>query len=70
MYLSGLRATKDMLFGAIVLLRTTENPPKPAPSKRWFQSFLKDYPDLFRTVKTKPIAITRISAQDRNEVQS
>jgi len=70
MYLSGLGATKEMVFSAISHLRAAENPPKPAPTKRWFQTFLKGHSDLFHTTKTKPIAIVRISAQDISEVES
>lgn len=69
MYLSGLGATKQMVFGAIAHLRAAENPPKKPPSIRWFQTFLKGHPELFRTVKTKPIAIERVSAQDIDEVR-
>jgi len=70
MYLSGLGATKEMVFRAIIHLRELENPLKKAPSRRWIQTFLKGHPDLLRTTKTKPIAITRISAQDVDEIQN
>jgi hypothetical protein len=69
LYFSGLGATKPMVLGAITHLRAAENLPKKAPSTRWFQAFLKSHPDLFRTVKAKPIAIARISAQDVEEVR-
>jgi hypothetical protein len=62
MYLADIGATKEMIFQAIIHLRASQNPPKKPPSKRWFQTFLKEHPDLIRTVKTKPIAIVRISA--------
>jgi hypothetical protein len=68
MYLSGLGATKSMVFAAIVHLRQAEDPPKKEPSRRWFQAFLKGHPDLFQTIKTKPIAIDRVSAQDNDIV--
>jgi hypothetical protein len=70
MYLAGIGATKEMIFQAIIHLRASQNPPKKPPSKRWFQTFLKEHPDLIRTVKTKPIAIVRISAQDVDTVES
>ena len=70
MYESGLGATKSMVFAAIAHLRAAEIPPKPQPTQRWFQTFLKAHPELFRKVKMKPIAINRISAQDIEDVQN
>jgi hypothetical protein len=69
MYLSGLGATRDMLYNAIVLLKAQENPPKAPPSKSWFYKFLKGHPELFQTTKIKPIEISRISAQDIDDVE-
>jgi hypothetical protein len=70
MYLSGFGATKGMVYSAISHLRQAQYPPKEPPSWRWFQQFLKARPDLFKAVKTKPIAYNRISAQDISDVQS
>ena len=55
-YLQGYRATKSMVFAAIGFLKEKEVPPQKAPSCRWFQLFLKVHPELFWTIKTKPIA--------------
>src|SRR5438045_7021955 len=55
-YLRGYGATKSMVFAAIGFVKAKDVPPQKAPSWRWFQQFLKAHPELFRTVKTKPIA--------------
>jgi len=55
-YLRGYGATKSMVFAAIGFVKAKDVPPQKAPSWRWFQQFLKVHPELFRTVKTKPIA--------------
>ena len=68
LYISGLGAIKQMVFGAITHLKTTESLLKKPPSKRQFQSFLQKNLNLFCTIKAKPIAITRVSAQDIEEV--
>jgi hypothetical protein len=67
-YLSGYGATKAMVFAAIGHLKASQIPPQPAPSWRWFQIFMKSHPDLFRTLKTKPIARARVCAADIEEV--
>jgi hypothetical protein len=69
MYLSGIGATREMVFKAISYIRAQETPSKPPPSKRWFQKFLRDHPELFQTTRIKPIDIARISAQDIDEVE-
>jgi hypothetical protein len=53
MYLSGLGATKQMVYAAISHLRASQLPPQKPPSWRWFQTFLKAHPELFKVVKTK-----------------
>src|SRR5438045_1217748 len=67
-YMQGYGATKSMVFAAIGFLKEKEVPPQKAPSWRWFQLFLKAHPELFRTIKTKPIARARVTASDINEV--
>jgi hypothetical protein len=42
---------------------------KDPPSWRWFQTFMKDRPELFRTLKTKAIARVRVTAADVEEVK-
>lgn len=64
MYESSLGATNSMMFGAIEHLKACEHPPKPPPTQRWFQKFLRDNQNLFKVVKTKRIARDRVSAQD------
>ena len=68
MYLCGLGATKPMVLGAIAHLKACEDPPRPPPSERWFQTFIRDHANLFKTTKTKPIARNRVSAQDVEDV--
>ena len=67
-YLGGYGATKAMVFAAISHLKANQIPPQKAPSWRWFQTFIKAHPNLFRTLKTKPIAQVRISIADIKEV--
>ena len=57
-----------MLFATISFLKAQEIPPQKAPSWRWFQQFLKANPELFRTLKQKPIARVRVTASDITEV--
>jgi hypothetical protein len=67
-YLGGYGATKQMVFATIGFLKEQETPPRKAPSWRWFQQFLKANPELFRTLKQKPIARVRVTAGDITEV--
>jgi hypothetical protein len=59
-----------MIFAAITHLRAAENPPKKAPSYRWYQTFMKSHQGLFRTINIEPIALKSSSAQDVAEVQN
>ncbi|OBT70530.1 hypothetical protein VF21_10458, partial [Pseudogymnoascus sp. 05NY08] len=68
-YFAGYGASKAMVFTAIGHLRAAEILPKPAPSWRWFQSFIKSSSILFRVVKTKPIAQVRVTTHDISAVQ-
>jgi hypothetical protein len=68
-YLSRYGATKAMVFAAVGCLKAHELPLKKAPCYRWFQGFMKDHPDLFKTLKTKPIALVRVTAADYEEVK-
>jgi hypothetical protein len=63
-YLSGYGATKAMVYAAIGCLKANQLPAKEPPSWRWFQIFMKEHPDLFRTLKTKAIARVRVTAAD------
>ena len=54
-YLSGYSVTKAMVYIAVGYLRANQLPPKEPLSWRWFQIFIKDYPELFYMIKTKPI---------------
>src|SRR5436305_10807267 len=56
------------ILSAISFLKVSQIPPQKAPSWRWFQTFIKAHPNLFRTLKTKPIARVRVSAVDIEEV--
>jgi hypothetical protein len=58
-----------MVYAAIGCLRANQIPEKEPPSWRWFQIFMKNHPELFRTLKTKPIARVRVSAADVEEVK-
>jgi hypothetical protein len=60
----GLLPTKGVLLSAIKHLRGLEN--KPPPSNSWFQKWWKTQP--LHKITTKPIALVRITAQDKEEV--
>jgi hypothetical protein len=68
-YLSGYGATKAMVYAAVGCLRANQVLAKSPPTWRWFQEFIKNHPDLFRTLQTKPIARVRVSAADLEEVK-
>lgn len=68
-YLSGYGATKAMVYAAVGCLRANQVLTKEPPSWRWFQIFIKNHPDLFRTLQTKAIARVRVSAADVEEVR-
>jgi hypothetical protein len=68
-YYAGYGASKSMVRSAIAHLRAKEIPPKPEPSERWFQTFLKQHHKLFNVIKTKAIARVRVSAQDVEVVE-
>jgi hypothetical protein len=68
-YLSGYGATKAMVYAAIGCLKANQLPAKEPPSWRWFQIFMKEHPDLFRTLKTKAIARVHVTAADVEEVK-
>jgi DDE superfamily endonuclease len=53
----GMGATKQMMFNCAVWLRVQDK--KPVPTWRWFQTWLKNTPEL-HTIKTKPIARHRV----------
>jgi hypothetical protein len=69
-YLSGYGATKAMVYAAMGCLKANEIPLKEPPSWQWFQTFMKDHLDLFRTLKTKAIARVRVTAADVEEVKN
>ena len=56
-----------MIFAAICHLKAAEKPPKPPPSRRWFQLWLKAHPGL-HTIKTKPISHERVEIHDEKVV--
>ena len=69
LYLSGFGATKAMVYAAVGCLKANQVPAKDPPSWRWFQVFMKNHPELFRTLKTKAIARVWVSAADVEEVK-
>jgi hypothetical protein len=68
-YLSRYGATKSIVYAAVGFLRANQLLPKPPPTMRWFREFMNNHPELFKTLKTKPIAQVRVSAADLEEVR-
>jgi hypothetical protein len=68
-YHAGYGASKSMVFMAIGHLKAAEIPSKPQPTWRWFQTFMKDHPTLFRVIKTKAIARVRVTTHDITTVE-
>jgi hypothetical protein len=64
-YNQGLRATKQMTFAAVCHIRR----PKPPPSYSWLTKFIKNDLSDFHVIKTKPIALQRVQAQDESVLQ-
>jgi hypothetical protein len=57
----GLGATKKIVYAAVCHLRH----PQPEPSTSWLTKFIKrELHDEFHSIKTKPIALQRVAAQD------
>jgi hypothetical protein len=63
-YHAGYGASKSMVLMAIGHLRAAEIPPKAQPTPRWFQTFIKEHPALFRVIKMKAIARVRVTTHD------
>jgi hypothetical protein len=61
--------TKSLILAAIVRFLRQLNPPKPVPSRRWFQMFMQRYKPDFHTIKTKPISFKRIGVADIKRVE-
>jgi hypothetical protein len=57
--------TKDIIFGAICHLRKAHE--LTLPSFNWFNKWWRQQPGL-HTIKTKPIAKVRVTAQDKDDV--
>jgi hypothetical protein len=64
-YQDGLGATRQMTFAAVCYLRK----PKPPPSYSWLTKFIKNELHDFHIIKTKPIALQRVKAQDESLVE-
>jgi hypothetical protein len=64
-YQEGLGATRQMTFAAICYLRK----PNPAPSYSWLTKFIKNELNDFHIIKTKPIALQRVKAQDEGLIE-
>jgi len=58
--IQGLGATKKMVYAAVCHLRH----PQPEPLMSWLTKFIKRELHDFHTIKTKPIALQRVAAQD------
>jgi len=65
----GLGATKAMVFAAIAHLRISESPPKPAPSWRWFQLWMRSKVGNLHTLKTKPISRERQQTHTEEDIE-
>jgi hypothetical protein len=59
-YEQGLGATRQMTLAAVCYLRKSEQP----PSHSWLTTFMKTQLKDFHIIKTKPIALQRVKAQD------
>jgi len=69
-YEAGYGATKAMVFEAIAELKRAETPPKPAPSKAWFSTWIRNQAEYFHTIRTRPIDRVRVSAHNIDDVRS
>ena len=69
-YHAGYGASKRMVFMAICHLKSAEIPPKPHPSWRWFQTFMKEHSTMFSVIKMKAIARVRVATHDITTVES
>jgi hypothetical protein len=50
LYLSRYGSTKAMVYAAVGCLKANQVPAKSPPTWRWFQEFMKNHLDLFRTL--------------------
>jgi hypothetical protein len=66
MYYAGFGATKPMVLGVISAIRAVEG--HPPPSRTWFRSWILSNKDTIRTIRTKVIQRSRITAQDEQDV--
>ena len=58
-----------MVYAAVSCLKANQVLAKSPLTQQWFQEFMKNHLDLFRTLQTKPIAQVRVSAIDVEEVK-
>jgi hypothetical protein len=58
-----------MVYAAVGCLRANQLLPKLLLTMRWFREFMNNHPELFKTLKTKPIAQVRVSAADLEKVR-
>ncbi|RKF84064.1 putative multidrug resistance protein fnx1 [Golovinomyces cichoracearum] len=65
---AGNGANFSMVMSAITHLRAKMNPPLPAPTKRWFVSWLKKNPMLY-SIHTKPISYARLDLHTEESVK-
>ena len=64
----GLGATRSMVYSAISFLKSQEEPPRPPPSWRWFNNWMKHNSNL-HTIKTKPIAQNRVDTHSEKDLE-
>ena len=67
-YEGGLGATRTMVYSAICFLKSQEEPPRPPPSWRWFNGWMKSNSNL-HTIKTKPIAQNRVDTHSEKDLE-
>jgi len=62
-----MKPTIELVYNAIYGLRKQEEPPQKDPSWSWFMKWWKS--NGLHKIKTKPIAVVRVTANDAEEVR-
>ena len=63
----GIELTRQLVFNSICHLKRAQDPSFETPSSAWFSKWWKD--NQLHKIKSKPLAVVRLTAQDEQDVR-